>query len=80
MVKIKIFDTEATISNREWSCNDPGLLELLNAVRPLFGPSGADPDPDYALAQHAIEQLGGEIVESDDLEEDELEDGQQTIY
>lgn len=42
----------------EWQCVDPALLPVLNALRDPDGPSGAEPDPEYAIARDAAARLG----------------------
>lgn len=56
-----------------WRCADPVMTKLLNTLLDPYGPSGADPNPDYTLAQRAVGWLGGEITAFDATENDEIE-------
>lgn len=58
----------ATVAGGEWLCDDPLLLPLLNHLKPLDGPSGADPNPDLTLARAAVKRLGGHVVSFDPTE------------
>ncbi len=51
---------EADIIEYQWHSDDDGLVELLNTYLDPRGPSGADPDPDWTMAQLVAERLGGE--------------------
>ena len=54
--------------NREAYCweGDYALADLLNALLPDEGPSGADPDPAYSAAHEAKREMPGlEILEVD---------------
>ena len=66
MVTIKVGEFEATIENYQWRSDFEPLAQTLNALLNPLGPSGADPNPDYSAALHAIEVLGGEILSFDD--------------
>ena len=56
----------ATIDGYRWTSDDEALVAVLNAMLPEFGPSGADPDPDYTAAQRAVAEMGGEIINAHD--------------
>lgn len=53
---------QATISHYQWTSAHPLIAAALNAGLNADGPSGADPDPDYTVAQEAIRHYGGTIV------------------
>jgi hypothetical protein len=62
MVSIRYGDYVATYDDRGWSSSDPGLAEMLNALRrPAAGGEG---DSHLAAARNAIALLrAGEIIE-----------------
>jgi hypothetical protein len=59
-------DIEATIEDYEWRSSDARIASSLRQFLPLYGPSGADPDPDRTVAEAAIATLGGEIIQADE--------------
>ena len=64
---IKVLNWTATIDAYQWASANENLARLLNAMLPTWGPSGADPNPDYTAARQAAEVLGGKVVAYDDL-------------
>ncbi len=60
-VTIELMGVKATIQDLMWSCKDEEVLTFLKRI--LTPPGGADPNPDLIAAQHAIKNLGGEIVD-----------------
>lgn len=60
---IDIHGIEATVTDGVWSCPQPSIQRLLQAMRDPDGPSGADPNPDLTLAREAAEGLGGTVTE-----------------
>jgi hypothetical protein len=68
-VTVKIDSQTATINDYEWT-GDESLVETLNVFLEPDGPEGSDPNPDWTVAQAAIDELGGEIVSFDILEFD----------
>lgn len=64
---IKVLNWTATIDAYQWTSTNGALARLLNAMLPTWGPSGADPNPDYTAARQAAEKLSGEVVAYDDL-------------
>ncbi|MBX7237307.1 MAG: hypothetical protein K1X65_23195 [Caldilineales bacterium] len=72
---------EATLFNREWTCADPVLLSALQTMTGQleFWPH-YEPDPDWRLAQWAIERFGGEILNEDELSSEEDEPDEQGRY
>ncbi|RYX80929.1 hypothetical protein EON83_26325 [bacterium] len=63
-VTVRMFCNIATVKDYEWHCDNPKVLDLLNATLEPDGPSGADPDPDYSAAEEAIRFYGhGQIIE-----------------
>lgn len=66
---VEIDDQTATIEENEWIGDEP-LASLLNAFLDPAGLSGADPNPDWTIADEAIKQFGGKILRFDQLEFD----------
>lgn len=66
MVKIKSGDDTYQISNYQWTGTNDVMVAFLNSRLSIWGPSGADPSPDYTAAQDALQFIGGEIVEYDE--------------
>ena len=64
-VTIEYLDIRATISDRIWTSHDETLAAVLNAIRDPAGMSASYPNIDLAIAQQAVERIGGIIVESD---------------
>lgn len=71
MVKVDFGFTVATVDEGQWQNEDPAFVALLESTRPLYGPSGAAPNRDVALAESAIEALGGIITEQPEPEADD---------
>lgn len=65
---IRINKSHARIDGYNWISADKGLERLLNSMLDPIGPSGADPNPDLHAAQAAIKELGGELIEFDEME------------
>lgn len=59
---IRIFDEEARLEDWEWHSEDKVLADWLNAHRPTFGPSGADPNPDLHEAMRIVEEYEAELL------------------
>jgi len=72
---IKVSGFKATITDGQWTSDNPALTQILIALLPTWGPSGSDPNPDLHIAQNAVKQLGGIVLEYD---ETEFEEG--TVY
>lgn len=67
MIRIRVFDTEASLEQGVWTSEYEHLVKLLNGTR--FDPSSPSvPDPDLALAEHVIATHGGEIIHADPSE------------
>lgn len=66
-VVVQIGGIQATIDGYEWTSDDRQLTAILNALLLSAGPSGNDPHPDLTAAQAAVDALGGEIVQADDV-------------
>ena len=56
---------EATVTDGQWSCDDPGTLRLLKAQAAYLGDSPSIPDLDEALALEA-EKCGATIIQHSD--------------
>lgn len=67
---IEIGLDQATIDNYIWTSDNKALADLLNAMRPVNGASGADPDPELTQAQQAATRLGGKVLKHDEIEFD----------
>ena len=61
-VEVLVLGQRATVEGYKWRCKDKQVLGLLNTLLSPFGPSGADPDPDYTVARLAVERFGARIV------------------
>ena len=59
---------EATVTDWEWTADDPSFEDTLQAMLPPGGPGGEDPNPDHTAAMMAVEQLGAILVSYDRLE------------
>ena len=62
MIRVRFKFGVASIDDGVWRHDNLAVVRLLNATRPVFGVSGAEPDRDYALAEVAVAELGGEIL------------------
>lgn len=67
MVTIEIAGTRATIKDLDWTSEDKSVEKVLNSLLNPWGPSGADPYPDFTAAQEAVDKFKGKIVEYDEL-------------
>ena len=70
MVKVEIAGNTATIKNYVWTSDNKHLKDALNAMLDPYGPSGSDPYPDLTAATEAMERLGGEVVEYDEVKDE----------
>lgn len=70
MVTVKFGPDIAQVEDGSWESANEALAELLNAMWPAEGFSGSQPDPDFAAAQEAAEQLGGVIESADEVDYD----------
>ena len=61
-VTIQILMSNATIENGIWSSKNRTLKKFLDSLKPLYGPGGADPNPDLTSAQDVINLTGGVII------------------
>ena len=68
MVRIKIFDEEATIDGYKWQAKNKSILAMLNSFLSPFGTSPSDPHPDLTVAQEVIDTVNGEILHADPAE------------
>lgn len=68
---VEIGGFKATITDGQWTSDNPALAQILTALLPTWGPSGADPNPDLHIAQNAVKQLGGTVLEYDETEFEE---------
>ena len=59
---VMIDGKEAMIKDYVWVSGDKELINMLNEILPLGGPSGADPNPDGTAAQEAVKVLGGKVL------------------
>jgi len=64
---VQIGGSRATIENGQWRSDDATLLSLLNSVQGLMPKQAGVLNPDARAAQHAVEQLGGEVESTDAL-------------
>ncbi len=67
MIQVEFGDDTAIVDDGTWTSENEALQELLNAMWPAEGFSGSQPDPDFAAAVEAAEQLGGVIVSADEM-------------
>ena len=63
MVTVQFGASIATIDGYKWRSANLPLASLLNARLPLYGPSGADPNPDLTAARELAAELGGTIID-----------------
>ena len=69
MVTAQFGPYKATIEGYKWSVPESESMEkLLNASLHPYGPSGSDPYPDLTAAREAVEELGGKVLDWDDIE------------
>jgi hypothetical protein len=54
---------EATITAGEWSSDPPELARGLGAIAQGYSVSGADPDPDRAIAAYVADVLGATLLQ-----------------
>lgn len=66
--RIVIDGVEATIKDYHWTCADKAIEDYLNARLSPYGPSPSDPNPDLSAALHAVDELGAELVDYDEVE------------
>lgn len=63
MATVQFGASIATIDGYKWRSANLPLASLLNARLPIYGASGADPNPDLTAAQEAAKALGGAILD-----------------
>ena len=63
-VTARIAGVTVTISGYKWSGGDAILVRLLNVMLNPYGPSGADPYPDFTAAAQAVDEFNGEIIDA----------------
>lgn len=74
MIKIRLKGAgEATFKNGKWACEVESVEQLLNTIVKTADYSAADPFPELTIAQLAIDDLGGVVLEQtreDDFDEE----------
>ena len=63
MIRVDVLGVEAAIDGYKWTCKEPMLQNILNAMLDPFGPSGSDPNPDLNAARDSVSRLGGKIID-----------------
>lgn len=61
MVIVQIGDKRAIINNLVVTSADKATQRRVEVLLPLYGPSPADPDPDFTVAQQVVSTYNGVI-------------------
>jgi hypothetical protein len=61
-VIIQVGQSTATVKNREWTSKDKELLRRLVGLLARYTSTGADPWPDWTIANQAVDELGGKVI------------------
>lgn len=61
IVNLKSLGVVARVEGLIWSCDTPGVAEMLERRNPAV--TGSDPDPDLTVARAMVRAFGGSIVQ-----------------